>query len=558
MIYLKARKLIFSFLLMTAVSAFINPIKFIVIDQDEKKLILQSRFDSGTSLKAAADGYGITDYLSIYFRPAFHIQDFGIGLDFDFRFRFFNNQFEFITANWTLPEDTYNRGVNIFLLYLDKIDYIVYGSKYGPIFATVGRNQITTFGTGLLLKDFHNYSFEPVEKEQGFYLKFNANYLDKYKLPKLPLEATFLINDILDPDIFALDGNFDIFHFTPFRDVYHLKVGTSLATDINATESNRISGLKKDLSGFTGNDEGLTDNEKMSNHRNFTRSPYNYATSFPLFWSLYEMFKWPHNYFQLNVFNENVLLFDGNSNFGFGGSFNIGSEIKVINLKNSGFLLGITAGFILESPHFFIDYFSSNYEILRVKQYTRLTDNASFTPFIMAGFGIYALDEKIKFNVMLKMPIQEVFASRFSIKFTLEDTVIKGLSISAFYETGVNLMYIQSQGGGIIDSLTRDFRFYAEASLKFYSARFSFQIGIQRPAWCIPHVPGLIDDQINAYEYLANGGTIPYDHIEDTGFFIDPDDGKEYNKYLYNWEMNMDQYKNDLQKFIRLEIAFVI
>src|SRR4030043_1528685 len=126
--YLKVRKLFFSFFLMTAIAVNINPIKFIIIDKDEKKLILQARFDTGTSLKAVADGYGTTDCLSVYFKPAFHIQDFGIGLDFDFRFRFFNNQFEFITTNWTLPEDTYNRGLNIFLLYIDKIEYIVYGS----------------------------------------------------------------------------------------------------------------------------------------------------------------------------------------------------------------------------------------------------------------------------------------------------------------------------------------------------------------------------------------------------------------------------------------------
>ncbi|MBN2544246.1 MAG: hypothetical protein JXB50_00525 [Spirochaetes bacterium] len=548
--YLKNKKIILIFFITAVLNINVNPIKFLIIDKDEKKLTLQSIFDCGTSMKAFSDGYGITDYLSIYLKPAFHINDFGIGLDIDLRFRFFNSQFEFISDNWTLPEGTYNRGLNIFLLYLDKIEYIVYGTKDSPVFGTIGRNPVTTFGTGLLLKDFHNYAFEPIDKEQGLFLKFNANNLDKFKLPALPIEAVFIINDLLDPDIFALDANIDIFHFTPFRDVFSLKTGTSVAADINATESNRVSGLKKDLSVFTyGNVEKLSDNEKLTNHRNFTRSPYNYVTSFPLFWSIYEIFTWPYDHFKLNVFNENVLLLDNKQNFGIGGSFNIGSEIKVINLKNSGFLLGIIAGFILESPHFFIDYFSSNYEILRVKQYTRLEDNTDFTPFIMAGFGIYALNEKIKFITVLKMPIQDVFASRFSMKFTLDDTVIKGLSISMFYETGVNLIYIESGGGGTIDSLTRDFRFYTEASLKFYSARFSLQIGIQRPAWCIPQVTDEINNpaQKNAYEYLANGGI-----ITNTKEIL-PDGN---NKYL--WEMNMDQFKNEIQKFIRLEIAFVI
>lgn len=534
----------------------LNAIKFFLKDKNNNEITVQAIFDSGVSAKGVSDGYGITDYLSIFLKGAFHFQDFGVGFVFDFRFRFVNNRLSFVTNNWYLPKNYYNSILNTFFLYIDKIEYVVYGKKDDPFYLKVGRLPLINFGSGFLVKDFHNWSFEPVEKEQGIYFKFTGKNLDKVKLFKLPLEGTFFITDILDPDIFSFDLNIDVLYFTSFRDLYYLKIGNTFITDINATESNRISGLKKDLSSIDNSELSLE--RRLTSHRNLTTSFFNYLTSFPLFYSLYAVFNYPHKYFKLDIFNENVFLFDFRKEFGFGGGTRISSETKLINLRNSGFLLGIITGFILESPHFFIDYFSSNYEILRVKQYKRLYDKERFTPFVEAGFSINGLKEKIRFLTVLKMPIQEVFASRFTIKFILDETVVKGLSIALFYETGVNAMYIMgTEGTGFIDSITRDFRFYGEATLKFYSARFTLQVGIQRPAWCIPEIPNLLPGQINAFEYLAKGGTIKYDEIEKIAYFYNPKTKQYEQNYVYNWNMNFDQYKNELQKFVRLEIAFV-
>ena len=529
---LKKRFLILPFLFFIVISGY--SIKFKIKTSDENNpIIIQTIFDTGFSFKGVTDGFGVTDYESVFFRPAFHVNDFGIGFDFDFRFRFFNGQINFLPQFWNAGDPVDN-----LYLYLDKIDYIVYGDFDKPFFLNIGKNPVTTLGTGFLVKDFHNYAFLPVSKQQGLFFKFNGENLTKIKKENIPVDFTFIIQDLENPDIFIFDAGLDLFQLTKLKndERFSLRVGQIYATDINATQSNRLSSV-------------VEDDTVVTTQRNLTSG--NAFTSVPLFTSLYSDFVWKYDYFRLNAFEEFSFLFDFMDNsqntsgpisqintiansqttvsstisqntsspyFNFGMGTKQGIEIRVINLKNSGFLLGLLTGLLVQSPFYAIDYFSSNYEVLRQKQYINLSSNTELTPYALLGFALYGLNDRIKFVFNVSIPFVQPFEIRFSSKFIMDKTVVPGLFISVYYETGVNQFLIAGSGGGFINSITDGFRFSAEAGYKFYGAKVSFLLGMQRAGWV----------QMN--QTLING-VIDYD---------------------------LAQYNSDIQKFVSIEISFIL
>lgn len=469
-------------------------LKFKIKTKAQKELNIQALFDMGFSAKAIADGLGILDYESAFLKPAFHFQDFGIGMAFDFRFRFFTGAITFITEDWYIPDDP----LNTFFLYIDKIDYIKYGDFQSPVFVNVGKNPVATLGTGFLIKNFHNHAFLPVTREWGLMTKFDGNYLTKFKANNFPIDSTLIASDLLDPDLFISDLGVNIFKFTRFRRLnnkFDLRIGQILATDINATESNRLSSLSRD-------------EEEITSHRNLSTTDYNLFTSVPLFLSYYTDFLWKHDLVKLNAFGEFASLFDiaqKYSSFNYGFGIKLGAEAKFINLNDSGHLLGIILGFIVESPHYAIDYFSSNYEVVRTKQYLELYTDPDYTFYIMTGFGIYAFYDKIKFRSIFTIPITSPFSMKMSFSFVLEDTLVKGLYAELYYETGVNEISIYGW-----DAWTNDFRFSVSAGYKFFGVKLAVLLGIQKPAW------------------VESSLLIP------------------------------DDYQKNLQKFVSLEISFVL
>ena len=438
-------------------------------DATDDIITIESIFDTGFSAQAVADGLGVTDYESFFFKPAFHIEDFGIGLVFDFRFRLFTGDITFRSEDWYIQGDA----LNSFLLYIDKIDYIKYGDFVSPIYLHTGKNPVLTLGTGFLVNNFHNHAFLPTSRENGFVFKFNGNYLQKYKATNIPVDLTFVVNDLLDPDIFLLDLGTDVMQFTKFKDkdLFTFRVGQIAAVDINTTEANRLSSL-------SGDEEDIT------SHRNLTTSTDNLYTSFPLFLSYYGDFTWKHKLVKVKGFAESTFLLDIKpaSDFNFGFGIKLGSEARFVNLEKSGYLVGIHAGVLLDSPHYSLNYFSSNYEVVRTKQYLGLkpVTDADYTFYVMGGFGLYAFFEKIKFNLTFYIPIKTQLYLKFSSSFILEDTLVKGLYAGVYYETGVNPASVYGW-----ELLTNDFRFSVEAGYKFYGAKLAVLIGIQRPAWVV-------------------------------------------------------------------------
>ena len=64
-------------------------IKFKFKTADQNEFTLKAVFDNGIAIKAVADGAGITDYEVLFFKAGLHFLNFGIGINLEFRFRFF-------------------------------------------------------------------------------------------------------------------------------------------------------------------------------------------------------------------------------------------------------------------------------------------------------------------------------------------------------------------------------------------------------------------------------------------------------------------------------------
>ncbi len=495
-------KKLLSILFIFLVSINLGAIKFKIEKKDSTtdKITLQAIFDTGFGVEGINDGIGITDYQSFFFRPAFHVEDFGIGLDLKIRFRIFTQQPEFKTTDWYVENDP----IKTLFLYFDKIDYIKYGDLEKPIYFTTGRIPFIKFGNGMLVKNYHNISFYPTSKQNGLFFKFNANYLNIFKKDPLPIELTFFSPDLLDFDIFGFDFTIDPLKFT-IHDDMSLRMGILLITDFDANEHNRLSALP---------------DETIQDYRNIQ---YDGWTTSLLGFSIPISYSIEKEKFKLIFSNESAFLLDlpnipkpDNFNFGFGNKFEFDS--RFVNIKKSGFLIGASAGFIVTAYKFQLDYFSTTYDLVRKKQYYARYDD--YEIMLSWGFGIYAFNENLQFKFKMTIPVTvDAFYSKFESQFTVNNLVVKGLSINVFYETGVNPINIRgSNGGYFIESITRDFRFYTEVSYHIYNAKINFLIGVQRPAW--------IDEN---------------NYIDTTTF-----------------EFNPDFYGADLEKFISLEVSFVL
>lgn len=495
------KKLIFIFYLLVVISQLYS-IKFKIDKKDATtdKIHLEAIFDTGFGVEGINDGLGITDYQSFFFRPAFHFEDFGIGLDLKIRFRIFTQQPEFKVTDWYIENDA----IKTLFLYLDKINYIKYGNFNTPLYFTTGRIPFITFDNGILVKNYHNIAFYPTSKQNGLFFKFNGNYLNLFKKDPLPIEFIFFSPDLLDFDIFGLEFIIDPLKFT-IHDDMSLRIGFSFISDFDANEHNRLSSLPSD---------------QIADYRNIQYDGWTtsiIAFSIPAFYSLEK------ENFKIFFSNDFAFLFDlpnslnySNFNFGFGNKFEFDS--RFINIKKSGFLIGASAGFIVIGYKFQLDYFSSTYDLVRKKEYYATYDD--YEIMLSWGFGIYAFKEEIQFKFKMTIPVTvNSFYSKFESQFTLSNLVVRGLFINIFYETGVNPISIKgSNGGFFIESITRDFRFYTEVGYNIYNAKMSFLIGVQRPAW------------INENSYI------------DTRTF----------------EFNIDKYGFDLEKFMSLEVSFVL
>jgi hypothetical protein len=74
------KKLILIFIIFS-ISSKLFPVKFISEKGNREKVVFQTIFELGFSMAGVVDLYGLTEYQSVFFKTAFHVNDFGIGLD---------------------------------------------------------------------------------------------------------------------------------------------------------------------------------------------------------------------------------------------------------------------------------------------------------------------------------------------------------------------------------------------------------------------------------------------------------------------------------------------
>jgi hypothetical protein len=526
-------------LILLAIPLSLFAIKFPVKTEKMKKdLVFQAIFNLGFTAEAVSDDVGITDYQTFFFKPAFHVQDFGIGLDFQFRFRLFAGQppytdqngqpVYFRTRDWYVPNDP----LATMVLYLDKIDYIKYGDIDKPVFVTTGDVPATTFGTGFLVRGFHNSAFMPTSRENGLYAHFDGNKLDQYGARRtIPVHATLFITDLVDPDMFGFSAGVDILKFSPLTKDFSLKIDYSMAFDFDTRESNRLAG------------DATSD---FADHRSYGYTSGIFGLSAAVAFGV------ERKQFKLTISDEFAGLVDlgagssGTPIFGWGNV--IEADVRLINIKKSGYLLGLNLGFVVEGPGFFSSYFSSNYEVARRAKYDRLHTkqvtniafdavpnekqyNAySFNQYVLAlkgGIGLYGFQEKLKFELgtlttftpetyeisgtISNVPLMQIYSHLMLAR------VIPGLTLNLHYQNGYNLLMIYGTGTGFLDFLVREFRFSVDVAYSFFGAKINVLVGVQAPGRVIP-----------TWSDTAND-------IED-----------------------INAFNSGLQKFVALEVSFVI
>ncbi|MCG8573105.1 MAG: hypothetical protein MJB14_23475 [Spirochaetes bacterium] len=473
-------------------------------DNTSDRFVIEALFDIGFGLEGlVAESIGIRDYQTFFFKSTFRLNRFAFELDMKLRFRFFPDNLDFRVEDWYVegsPKETA-------FAYADKIKFIKYGSPDHFIYATTGEFPLTTFGTGLLVNQFHNEFFLPSFRENGFYFQFNGNQLKK----NLPVSARFLITDLLDPEIFMMDFEVDLLKFAK-RERAGLTVGFSSALDLNATEEHL-------LSADTIND--------IESHRTNSYTTAITGLSVPLEFALI------NNLFQLFVFNEIAFLLNlttaNPADYTWGLADQVGAEVRLFNIKNSGYLFGVNFSAIFTYNNFFVNYFSSNYQIVRQLQMLGTTDQ--YNIYLQGGISLHAFQERLTFRLSMTTPlITNVFKAKFASSFIYDGRAIKdfipGLYVEVMYETGLNQIRNQYNGNSsysgviLIDSITDNFRFSAKLGYNIFGAKINFLIGIQSPYW------------LDLADYIDSR----------TGGLT---------------ETTSETYKDNLQKFIGVEVSFV-
>ena len=492
------------------------------LDEEGKKTKIFSMdmmLDTGFGITGVNDGLGVTDYQFFFIRTGFSIWQFSMALEFNIRFRIFTMEPEFKLNDWYVEG---NPAATAFA-WLDKIRYLRFGSDTYPIYATTGELPWQTFGTGLMVKNFNKTSFVPIDRENGFIIRFNGNNLKEWGGKALPLIASFSIPDLCDPDIFLMNADCDVLRF--FHNIkrnFRLNVGTSLAMDFNATESNRLSSTDRNhftsyrniqIDGYTTSVIGLSVPVSFS---------WNYRRLFCFIWKDEISFLWKSD------LNDDKTVNSASTTFSLANLSEI--EGRFVWLNDSGYLLGVNLGFIVTNNDYNASNFGSNYQIVRKKQFDNHNDD--FSTIILVGIGFYGFHDNISFSARAYFDINHIHidetnsvgsyaVAKLESTFTMSDVVVKGLTMNFSFVTAMSHLEAKdSNGGYFIRSVTRDCRLYFDICYQIYSAKIRMIVGLQSPAWN------------NDSEY------------------IDPSNEQ------YNYDV--DKYGADLQKFVGVEVSFVL
>lgn len=473
-----------------------------VADIDNYPLKLQFNLESGVGIEGKSNSKtGKTDYNTIFFKPAFHIDKFGIGFNLKLRFSRYPELLEFNRRDW----DFSNGFKSGFITFINKLDYIRFADTNYPFYFTTGEIPVFRAGQGLLINSIDNTAFNPIFKEHGLYSKFNGNLLKR----TIPLEFYFFMPDIADPDIIIAGGDFNFSHFIK-KDFLYMSGGLYTAVDLDSTESNFYSALEfKEIETFR--------NSSFQDHTIGFTSPFE------------TRFRFEHA--QVRALSESSFIYKNKNNSADFAQY-IGIRGDFINLNNRGFLIGIPFGITVKSKGFYNGYFSYNYYMERKRQFEK--EDKFGNLFFNYGIFLTAFDENILFFVNIISPFEmEYYTASYEAGFTFNGTksgLMNGLQIDVRYKTGMQTLNINGDGGYFLYSITNNFRFTAEFAFNIYSSKVSFLAGVQRPEW--------VRTLFNEYR---------------KDYTIKDDNDVEK---IYSTVIDTDRYGKMLESFMKLEVSF--
>ncbi len=466
-------------------------------------LKLQFNLEAGVSVEGKVNAKtGRMDYNTIFLKPSFYIDKFGIGFDLKFRFSRFPELLTFNERDWNINEDTNKLMYSL----IDKLDFLRFGSKKYPIYFKTGTIPTISAGSGLLINTMNNVTFSPGFKEHGVYSVFNG-MLFEYPIP---FKGYFFMPDIADPDIIIAGGTLDASYFIN-SDFFSINTGFYTAIDFDSTESNFFSAQSLD---------------EIEYYRNTDFNNHTMGFTFPA------ESKFDFNIAQLRVLSETSFILKNKTETTLDGAQFFGIRGDFVQLENSGYLVGIPFGITIKSNGFYSGYFSSNYQITRKNQFENQHDYNNF--FFNYGFYLTAFDDTIVFSLLLYSPFtMEYFTAGYEGTFHFDGEssgLMKGLDIDIKYRSSLESLNINGDGGFFLYTITKDFRFSIEIGYNIYSTRISLLAGVQRAHW----VSSVFND-------------FKYDYTFENEYGIDQ---------VYSTIVVTDNYGKMLDKFMRLEVSF--
>jgi len=137
-------------------------------------------------------------YQTFSFRPNLKFGEFGVGLDVEVNFQFYESptsDFGFYprVADWYLEDGTWQDNLN---LYLTKITYLSYGQKRAPFYAKFGLIEDGTLGNGFIMGNYNNGILRPQVRYQGLALDVDGSLFD---FPYLGVET--FVGNLVDFDV---------------------------------------------------------------------------------------------------------------------------------------------------------------------------------------------------------------------------------------------------------------------------------------------------------------------------------------------------------------------
>lgn len=440
----------------------INSLTFSIKYSENDNIRIQANLEAGAKFEGMSSAFsGTKDFATLFIKPSFFINNFGIGFDFHFRFRNTPEFFKFNTSDYNYTEDAYLT----FCRLLNLVDFISYGNQNSDIYLKIGRTPYISVGSGLLFSQLHNRFFEPCDKEHGFYFHINidevfTNAASGY-MP--PISFTAYVPDIADPDIFVIGSDFCA---TPYFPVENLEVNTGIYFGFD----------------FDTQEQNLLNAADFANVK-YYRTPEWSGESVKAFTLPAELNYTIGKYAKLSFSHETAFLWKAND-FNFATSIRTKGEF--VYLENSGFLLGIPFGVIFKNDGFYPGYFGLNYQNVRSMQYNNEQQLKNFL--FQYGISLSGFHKMIEFGVILTSPFEmDVFTAMYEAYFTVNreaDNVspIK-VDVGVRYRTAMSNMDINGSGGNFLESITKKFRFAIELNMRIYCSKLGISIGMQSPNW---------------------------------------------------------------------------